>query len=142
MDLSPMILVVLNLLLVITFPLLSTVRLWLVNLRHLPFCLLSISLPSFPLSHYFHQEMKDVGEDVSISSLQFFQGDMNLPPLSFHASLEEQWDEEEDPEEIETGLKVVPSAYNQYLDVFVTMLSARPQKRELLLKRLLNRLKD
>ncbi|MBW0551124.1 hypothetical protein O181_090839 [Austropuccinia psidii MF-1] len=43
---------------------------------------------------------------------------MDLPPLSFHASLEEQWDEEEEAEEIETVLKVVPPAYQQYLDVF------------------------
>ncbi|MBW0490407.1 hypothetical protein O181_030122, partial [Austropuccinia psidii MF-1] len=43
---------------------------------------------------------------------------MDLPPLSFHASLEEQWDEEEEPEEIETVLKVVPPSYHQYLDVF------------------------
>ncbi|MBW0523165.1 hypothetical protein O181_062880 [Austropuccinia psidii MF-1] len=42
---------------------------------------------------------------------------MNLPPLSFYASLEEKWDEEEEPEEIGTVLKVVPSAYHQYLDV-------------------------
>ncbi|MBW0559794.1 hypothetical protein O181_099509, partial [Austropuccinia psidii MF-1] len=62
--------------------------------------------------------MKDVGEDVAISSLHLFQGDMDLPPLSFHASLEKQWDEEEEPEEIETVLKVVPPSYHQYLDVF------------------------
>ncbi|MBW0547258.1 hypothetical protein O181_086973 [Austropuccinia psidii MF-1] len=62
--------------------------------------------------------MKDVGEDVAISSLYLFQGDMELPPLYFHASLEEQWDEEEEPEEIETVLKVVPPAYHQYLEVF------------------------
>ncbi|MBW0532850.1 hypothetical protein O181_072565 [Austropuccinia psidii MF-1] len=43
---------------------------------------------------------------------------MDLPPLSFHASLEEKWDEEEEPEEIETVSKVVPPAYHQYLDVF------------------------
>ncbi|MBW0568353.1 hypothetical protein O181_108068, partial [Austropuccinia psidii MF-1] len=43
---------------------------------------------------------------------------MDLPPLSFHPSLEEQWDEEEDPEEIETVLKVFPPAYHKYLDVF------------------------
>ncbi|MBW0573660.1 hypothetical protein O181_113375, partial [Austropuccinia psidii MF-1] len=42
---------------------------------------------------------------------------MELPPLSFHASLEEQWDEEEEQEEIETVLKVVPPAYHQYLDI-------------------------
>ncbi|MBW0553508.1 hypothetical protein O181_093223 [Austropuccinia psidii MF-1] len=64
------------------------------------------------------KEIKDVGEDVAISSLHLFQGDMDLPPLSFHASLEKQWDEEEEPEEIETVLKVVPPAYHQYLDVF------------------------
>ncbi|MBW0552174.1 hypothetical protein O181_091889 [Austropuccinia psidii MF-1] len=44
--------------------------------------------------------------------------DIDLPPSSFHASLEEQWDKEEEPEEIETVLKVVPPAYQQYLDVF------------------------
>ncbi|MBW0538764.1 hypothetical protein O181_078479, partial [Austropuccinia psidii MF-1] len=43
---------------------------------------------------------------------------MDLPPLSFHARLEEQWDEEKEPEEIETVLKVVPASYHQYLDVF------------------------
>ncbi|MBW0585668.1 hypothetical protein O181_125383, partial [Austropuccinia psidii MF-1] len=46
------------------------------------------------------KEINNVGEDVAISSLHLFQGDMDLPPLSFHASLEEQWDEEEEPEEI------------------------------------------
>ncbi|MBW0584643.1 hypothetical protein O181_124358 [Austropuccinia psidii MF-1] len=43
---------------------------------------------------------------------------MDLPPLSFCASLEEQLDEEEEPEEIEAVLKVVPPVYHQYLDVF------------------------
>ncbi|MBW0514533.1 hypothetical protein O181_054248 [Austropuccinia psidii MF-1] len=67
----------------------------------------SVHIPSIMLSQSLLQsrdevfkEIKDVGEDVSIYSLHFFQGDMDLPPLSFHASLEEQWDEEEDPEEI------------------------------------------
>ncbi|MBW0500983.1 hypothetical protein O181_040698 [Austropuccinia psidii MF-1] len=43
---------------------------------------------------------------------------MDLPPKFFHASLEEQWHEEEDPEDIETVLKVVPPAYHKSLDVF------------------------
>ncbi|MBW0476723.1 hypothetical protein O181_016438 [Austropuccinia psidii MF-1] len=64
------------------------------------------------------KEIKDVGEDFSISSLHLFQGYMDLPPLSFHASLEKKWDEEEEPEGMETVLKVVPPAYNQYLVVF------------------------
>ncbi|MBW0480045.1 hypothetical protein O181_019760 [Austropuccinia psidii MF-1] len=42
---------------------------------------------------------------------------MAFPSSSFHASLEEQWDEEEESEEIETVLKVVPPAYHQYLAV-------------------------
>ncbi|MBW0566342.1 hypothetical protein O181_106057 [Austropuccinia psidii MF-1] len=42
---------------------------------------------------------------------------MDLPPSSYHDSLEELWDEEEEPEEVETILKVVPSIYHQYLDV-------------------------
>ncbi|MBW0508383.1 hypothetical protein O181_048098 [Austropuccinia psidii MF-1] len=57
------------------------------------------------------KEMKDVVDDVATSSLHLFQGDMDLPPLSFHPSLEEQWDKEEEPEEIETLLKVVPPSY-------------------------------
>ncbi|MBW0516870.1 hypothetical protein O181_056585 [Austropuccinia psidii MF-1] len=64
------------------------------------------------------KEIKDVGEDIAIFSLHLFQGDMDLPPLSFHASLKEQWDEEEEQEEIEAVLKAVPPAYHKYLDVF------------------------
>ncbi|MBW0491396.1 hypothetical protein O181_031111 [Austropuccinia psidii MF-1] len=64
------------------------------------------------------KEIKDVGEDVAISSLHLFQGNMDLPHLSLHASLEEKWDEEEEPEEIETVLKIVSPAYHQYLVVF------------------------
>ncbi|MBW0562207.1 hypothetical protein O181_101922 [Austropuccinia psidii MF-1] len=62
--------------------------------------------------------MKDAREDVAISLLHLYQGKTDLHPLYFHAFLEEQWDEEEDPEEIETVLKIVPAAYHQYLDVF------------------------
>ncbi|MBW0484014.1 hypothetical protein O181_023729 [Austropuccinia psidii MF-1] len=43
---------------------------------------------------------------------------MELSLSSYHDSLEELWDEEEEKEEIKTVLKVVPSAYHQYLDVF------------------------
>ncbi|MBW0545646.1 hypothetical protein O181_085361 [Austropuccinia psidii MF-1] len=43
---------------------------------------------------------------------------MDLPPSSYHDSLEELWDEEEEPEEIEAVIKVVPSVYHHYLDVF------------------------
>ncbi|MBW0477874.1 hypothetical protein O181_017589 [Austropuccinia psidii MF-1] len=77
----------------------------------------SVALSLLPSRDEVFKEIKDVGEDVAIFSLHLFQGDMDLLPLYFHASLEEQWDEEEDPEEIESVLKVVPPAYNQYLDV-------------------------
>ncbi|MBW0575980.1 hypothetical protein O181_115695 [Austropuccinia psidii MF-1] len=43
---------------------------------------------------------------------------MDLPPLSYHDSLKELWDEEEETEEVETMMKVVLFAYHQYLDVF------------------------
>ncbi|MBW0497570.1 hypothetical protein O181_037285 [Austropuccinia psidii MF-1] len=43
---------------------------------------------------------------------------MDLPPSSYHDSLEELCDEEEEPEEIETMMKFVRSVYHQYLDVF------------------------
>ncbi|MBW0588430.1 hypothetical protein O181_128145 [Austropuccinia psidii MF-1] len=84
----------------------------------------SVHIPSIipfqsliPLRDEIFKEINDVGEDVAISSLHLFQGDMDLPPLSLHASLEDQWDEEEEPEEIETVLKVFPPVYHPYLDV-------------------------
>ncbi|MBW0566812.1 hypothetical protein O181_106527, partial [Austropuccinia psidii MF-1] len=43
---------------------------------------------------------------------------MDLPPSSYHDSLEELWDEEEEPEEIETVMKVFPSVYHQYFNEF------------------------
>ncbi|MBW0494375.1 hypothetical protein O181_034090 [Austropuccinia psidii MF-1] len=46
--------------------------------------------------------IQDVGEDNSVSSLHILFGNMDLPPSPYHDSLEEFWDEEEEPEEIET----------------------------------------
>ncbi|MBW0531927.1 hypothetical protein O181_071642 [Austropuccinia psidii MF-1] len=43
---------------------------------------------------------------------------MDLPPSSYNNSLEEFWDEVEEPEEVKTMMNVVPSAYYQYFDVF------------------------
>ncbi|MBW0578387.1 hypothetical protein O181_118102 [Austropuccinia psidii MF-1] len=62
--------------------------------------------------------MKDFGEDVAINSIHLLQEDMNLAPLPFNASLEEQWDDEEEPEGIKIVVKVVPPAYHKYFDVF------------------------
>ncbi|MBW0483946.1 hypothetical protein O181_023661 [Austropuccinia psidii MF-1] len=84
----------------------------------------SVHIPS-PNSHYSLLssrdevliEIKDVGEDNSISSLHLFHGNADLPPSSYHDSLEELWDGEEEPKEIETMIKILPS-YNQHLDVF------------------------
>ncbi|MBW0537850.1 hypothetical protein O181_077565 [Austropuccinia psidii MF-1] len=64
------------------------------------------------------KEIQDVGEENSVSSLHLFFGNMDLPPSSYHEYLEELWDEEQAPEEIETVLKVVPYVYHQYLDLF------------------------
>ncbi|MBW0544379.1 hypothetical protein O181_084094 [Austropuccinia psidii MF-1] len=55
---------------------------------HIPSIMPSQSL--LPSSDEVFKEIKDVGEDVAMSSLHLFQGDIDLPPLSFHASLEEQ----------------------------------------------------
>ncbi|MBW0565537.1 hypothetical protein O181_105252 [Austropuccinia psidii MF-1] len=74
---------------------------------------------SLPLSGAeVFKEIKDVGEDNSVSSLHLFFGNMDFPPSSYHDFLEDLWDEEEEPEEIETMIRVVPSVYHQYLDVF------------------------
>ncbi|MBW0570195.1 hypothetical protein O181_109910 [Austropuccinia psidii MF-1] len=80
----------------------------------------SINSPqSLPLSgDEVFKEIQDVGEDNYVSSLHLFFGNMDLPPSSYHDSLEELWDEEEEPQEVETVIKVVPSTYHQYLDVF------------------------
>ncbi|MBW0551672.1 hypothetical protein O181_091387 [Austropuccinia psidii MF-1] len=67
---------------------------------HIPSIIPSQSL--LPSKDEVLKEIKDVGEDVAIPSFHLLQGDMNLPPLSFHASLEENWDEKEEPGEIET----------------------------------------
>ncbi|MBW0536450.1 hypothetical protein O181_076165 [Austropuccinia psidii MF-1] len=64
------------------------------------------------------KEIQDVGEDNSVSSLHLFFGNMDLPPLSYHDSPGELWDEEEEPEEVKTMMKVLPSVYQKYLDVF------------------------
>ncbi|MBW0568624.1 hypothetical protein O181_108339 [Austropuccinia psidii MF-1] len=68
--------------------------------------------PSFPSSVYIPvlnshpsllyskdkvlQGIQNSGEDDSISSLHLFFGNMDLPPSSYHDSLEELWDEEEE----------------------------------------------
>ncbi|MBW0474330.1 hypothetical protein O181_014045 [Austropuccinia psidii MF-1] len=91
---------------------------------HIPSIIPSQSL--LPLRDEVFKERKDDGEDVAISSLHLLQEDMDLPPLSFHASLKEQWDEEEEPEYIETVLKVVPPAYHQYSDVFSKVKAEKP----------------
>ncbi|MBW0559125.1 hypothetical protein O181_098840 [Austropuccinia psidii MF-1] len=64
------------------------------------------------------KENEYVRKGNSVSSCYLFFGNMDLPPSSYHDSLEQLWDEEEEPEEIETVLKVVPPIYHQYLDVF------------------------
>ncbi|MBW0512610.1 hypothetical protein O181_052325 [Austropuccinia psidii MF-1] len=64
------------------------------------------------------KEIQDAGEYNSVSSLHLSFGNMDLPPSSYPYSLEELWDEEEEPEEIEALMRVAPSAYHQYLDVF------------------------
>ncbi|MBW0572233.1 hypothetical protein O181_111948 [Austropuccinia psidii MF-1] len=51
---------------------------------------------------------------------------MELPPSSYHDSLEDLWDEEEEPEKIQTVMNVVPSAYNQCLDVFSKVKAEKP----------------
>ncbi|MBW0510513.1 hypothetical protein O181_050228 [Austropuccinia psidii MF-1] len=71
-----------------------------------------------PSRDYAFKEIQDVGEDNISSSLHLFFGNMDLPPPSYHDSLEELWDEEEEPEEVETVMQVVPSVYNRSLDLF------------------------
>ncbi|MBW0566034.1 hypothetical protein O181_105749 [Austropuccinia psidii MF-1] len=55
---------------------------------HIPPIIPSQSL--LPSRDEVFKEIKDVGDDVAISSLHLFQGDMELPTLSFHSTLEER----------------------------------------------------
>ncbi|MBW0549380.1 hypothetical protein O181_089095 [Austropuccinia psidii MF-1] len=71
------------------------------------------------------KEIQDFGEDNSVSSLHLFFGNMDLLPSSYHDSLKELWDEEEEPDEIETVMKVVPPVYHQCLDVFSKVKSEK-----------------
>ncbi|MBW0483621.1 hypothetical protein O181_023336 [Austropuccinia psidii MF-1] len=71
-----------------------------------------------PSSDEVFKEIKDVGQDFSIESLHLFKGDMEISPLSFHSSLEDKWDKEEETEEIETVLKLVLPDYHNYLNAF------------------------
>ncbi|MBW0490017.1 hypothetical protein O181_029732 [Austropuccinia psidii MF-1] len=64
------------------------------------------------------KEIQDVGEYNSVSSLHLFLGNVEPPTSSYHDFLEELWDEEEEPEETEAVINVVPSAYHPYLDIF------------------------
>ncbi|MBW0503129.1 hypothetical protein O181_042844 [Austropuccinia psidii MF-1] len=43
------------------------------------------------------KEIQYVGKDNSVSSIHLFFGNTDLPPASYHDSLEELWDEEEEP---------------------------------------------
>ncbi|MBW0537491.1 hypothetical protein O181_077206 [Austropuccinia psidii MF-1] len=42
---------------------------------------------------------------------------MDLPHSYYQYSLEELWDEEEEPEEVEDVIKAVPSSYHQYFEI-------------------------
>ncbi|MBW0526828.1 hypothetical protein O181_066543 [Austropuccinia psidii MF-1] len=83
---------------------------------HIPSIIPSQSL--LPSRDEVFKQIQDVGEYVAISSRHHFQGHTDLPPLSFHASLDEWWEEEEELKDIETVLKLVHHPYNEYLDVF------------------------
>ncbi|MBW0549538.1 hypothetical protein O181_089253 [Austropuccinia psidii MF-1] len=71
------------------------------------------------------KDIKYFGDDNSVSSLHLFFGNMDLPPSSYHDFLEELWDEEEEPEEIETMMKAAPYSHHQYLDVFSKVKSQK-----------------
>ncbi|MBW0468631.1 hypothetical protein O181_008346 [Austropuccinia psidii MF-1] len=86
---------------------------------HIPYLNFHKSL--LPFRDEVFKEIEDVGEDNSVSSLHHFFGNMDLLPSSYHGSLEELWDEEEEPEEVDTVMKLVPSDYHQYLDVFAKL---------------------
>ncbi|MBW0527382.1 hypothetical protein O181_067097 [Austropuccinia psidii MF-1] len=104
---------------VITFLLPNHVHLLLVILEHHHFHLPSLnSHMSLQSSEYeVFKDIQDVGEDDFVSSLHLFLGNMDLPPSSYHYSLDELRNEEEEPEEIEKVMKFDKSVYHHYLNV-------------------------
>ncbi|MBW0523936.1 hypothetical protein O181_063651 [Austropuccinia psidii MF-1] len=87
--------------------------------------------PSRSFSNDF-SSAKSCAALVGDSRTPSFPSSVHIPSLTSHQSLlssrdevfkeiwnvGELWDEEEEPEEIEARMKVVPSSYHQYLDVF------------------------
>ncbi|MBW0471955.1 hypothetical protein O181_011670 [Austropuccinia psidii MF-1] len=71
------------------------------------------------------EEIQDVGGDNSVSSLHIFFGRTDLPPSYNHDSLGQLWDEEDEPEEVDTVMRVVPPAYHQYLDILSKVKAER-----------------
>ncbi|MBW0564782.1 hypothetical protein O181_104497 [Austropuccinia psidii MF-1] len=72
-----------------------------------------------------------VGEHKTISLPSSVHIPSIMPSQGYvPSSLEEHWDEEEDPEEIEAVLKVVPPAYHQDLDVFFKVKAEKPPQHQ------------
>ncbi|MBW0562481.1 hypothetical protein O181_102196 [Austropuccinia psidii MF-1] len=72
------------------------------------------------------KDIKDVGEDNYVSSIHLFLGNMDIPPSSYHDSMEKLWDEEEEPEEIKTVMKVfVRCGYETLIKNQVLFLSSK-----------------
>ncbi|MBW0514737.1 hypothetical protein O181_054452 [Austropuccinia psidii MF-1] len=102
---------------------------WLGILEYHHFHLLSIFLPLIAICHYYLLEMKYSKKLKMLEKIILyhpFVGNMVLPHSYYLDSLEELWNEEEEPEEVETVLKVVPSVYHQYLDVFSKVKAEKP----------------
>ncbi|MBW0505613.1 hypothetical protein O181_045328 [Austropuccinia psidii MF-1] len=85
----------------------------------------SVQIPSLnspqsllPSKDEVFKKIQDLREDNSVYLLYLFFGNMNLPPSAYHDSPEKLWDEEEEPEEIETMMNIYPSIYHYYLNVF------------------------
>ncbi|MBW0499278.1 hypothetical protein O181_038993 [Austropuccinia psidii MF-1] len=77
-----------------------------------------------------HKDYCDPSKSFSndFSSSKLCAALVDLPPSSYHDSLEELWDEEEEPEEVEAVMKVVSSVYHQYLDTLSAYISENVDK--------------
>ncbi|MBW0525001.1 hypothetical protein O181_064716 [Austropuccinia psidii MF-1] len=94
--------------------------------------------PSRSFSNYF-SSAKSCAALVGDYRTTSIPSSVHIPSLNSHQSLlssrdevfkeihdEELWDEEEEPEEVETVMTVVPSIYHQYLDVFSKVKAEGP----------------
>ncbi|MBW0505799.1 hypothetical protein O181_045514 [Austropuccinia psidii MF-1] len=78
---------------------------------------LNSHLTLLPSRDEVFKEIKDVGEDNYVSSLHLFFGNKDVPPSSYHDSLEELWDDKEEIEEVKAEKLPPHCAFDHHIEL-------------------------